>query len=719
MSKSNTQKHNLTNIDRQPFIVTNNDVLLKLNENKVAKSKNSIQTQYIDQTSSRTDIVPRYGVAVDLKTNKPINIQDKYLQRDQQFKSNSDINSDTNPNPNPNKKFRISRINVDSRYRNKDPKNVIEKFITLSNPFILTPNSNQIRINMPLNHGFNTDDYITITNIIPEKITLRASSLTLKKNSSYLYINHANHGFFGSNNLIRISNIQNANPTDYFIGNIPLSIINSTHNIILIETNGVLDYDNYMIDLKIYSNNDYNYTENSFDIEILTLNGIHIKYINASYPIDNNVLQGYHIVKEVSPRYIKIEVGALANNMDCSKALGNNDIIIGLIKSTISGYPEPDFYKFELKKTYYKVKKIKLVSTEIPNTEMLVKTAPSNLKNNTLYWQIQEDGEYTYSIDIMPGNYDAESLMYELVTRISKVKRRFGSYLDTNLYTEYCIPKIILNPFNNLFSIQIMSHIILEKNVSLINSTYTDGFRRIVLTHPNHNLNIGDQITISNAINVIHDINYDLYIPESVINTTHIVESITGINNYIIKLPKYNPITNHDADKTITDGGNAVNIIFPLNIRLLFDAKDTIGNILGFKNVGYDTSVTPFAKIITNTTPYVNSSNLNSVGLTDTNIPILNFRTYPYILMVSELFSSNINYRDSTGVFAKLFLTGNPGSIIYDQYVQITELLPASVTYLNELEFRFLTPDGVPYNFNGQEHSYTLEIYEEIDDRNL
>lgn len=82
--------------------------------------------------------------------------------------------------------------------------------------------------------------------------------------------------------------------------------------------------------------------------------------------------------------------------------------------------------------------------------------------------------------------------------------------------------------------------------------------------------------------------------------------------------------------------------------------------------------------------------------------------------MVSGVFSSNINYKESNGVFAKLFLTGNPGSIIYDQYVQITEDVPITNAFINEIDFKFLTPDGNLYNFNGQNHSYTLEIYEQL-----
>ena len=119
--------------------------------------------------------------------------------------------------------------------------------------------------------------------------------------------------------------------------------------------------------------------------------------------------------------------------------------------------------------------------------------------------------------------------------------------------------------------------------------------------------------------------------------------------------------------------------------------------------------------IFLTSTLYENSTNLNSVGQNNTNIPMLNFRTYPYILMVSELFSSTINYRVTSGVFAKLFLVGNPGSMIYDQYIQIEDTLIEAAQNLNELEFRFITPDGNSYNFNGQDHSYTIEIYEEND----
>ena len=680
-----------------PFLITDNDVKTEINK---------IKPKIInDEKNINQMLIPRYGTTVDLKTNKVSEQTDKYLTRDNIPKNNELIK----------KKYRISRIHIDSRYRNKDPQNIISNYITISKPFTFTKNSNVLKINMPLNHGLNINDYITISNVLPITITLRASSLSLKQNTTFLYINHSNHGFIGSNNIIRISGVQNADINNYFFGNIPLSIINTQHTIILIQSNGIIDYDNYYVDLGIYSNINFNYNETSFNIDILTLNGVNVSYINASYPISDEIYQGSQIISDIGSNYIKINLSVSANEMDDSSLIGNDNILIGVITFSNSGYANPDYYKFELKKTYYKVKKILLVSSEFPNSEMLIKNQPSNIKNNMLYWQIMNDGDYIYSISITPGNYDALNLQLELTKKISNIYRNFGSYLDTNLYYNSCIPNININPYNNIFSFQILSTITLSKNINLNTTINDDSHRRLNILHPYHNLNIGDIITISNAVNVVDDSGENLYIPQDIINNTQIIESITGINGYIIKIPKYNPTNNGGGYSNLINGGNAVSITFPLSVRLLFNTSDTIGDILGYKNVGEVTSITTFNKIITNKTMYINDSNLNSVGLINTNEPILNFTTYPYILTVSELFSSTINYRDSTGIFAKLFLTGNSGSMIYDQYVQILEYIPVVMSNLNELVFSFLTPSGDNYNFNGQDHSFTLEIYEELE----
>ncbi len=642
---------------------------------------------------------PRYGTTVDLKTNKVSQITDKHLTRDKLI-------------PNNDTKYRITRLNVDSRFRNKDPQNIISNYIKISNPFQLTQNSNILYIKMPTNHNLSVDSYITISNVQPFNFILRASALKFIQNSNLMYINHPKHGFLGSNNIIQISGVINSDPSNYFINNIPLSIINSQHIIEIVDT------DNYIIKLDIFSDSNFTYSENNFNIDVLTYNGVNIKYINSSYPITNDIQQGYQIIYESGINYIKVKLSVNATYSTPSNTfIGNNDILIGIISSTVNGYANPDYYIFNFK-THYKVKKIKLVSTEFPNTQMLINSIPASIQNNVFYWQICDDGDFIYSVNIQPGNYDSVSLTNELVKEINKTSRNFGQYLDPNLYNSNCISNIIINPNNNLFSIQILSIITLSKNIIISNETFDDNFKRVTITHPFHNLNVGDSITISGVIYLM-DINTDdnitYYIPDSIINNTFLIDSVIGINNYMIKLPKYNPNVELTNIHRSYRGGDAIVITFPLNIRLLFNYSNTFGRVLGFTNVGEESSITIFNKTITNNTLYYDATNINSVGLPNYNSPILNFTTYPYILMVSDIFNSTVNYKTSDGVFAKLFLTGNPGSMIYDQYVQINEDVISSISYLNELSFYFLTPDGKPYNFNGQDHSYTLEIYEQLD----
>ena len=698
-----------TNTNRtNSLIITDNDVKLELNSKNKNKNKNNNNNYTNNDTNNDNNIndnftIPRYGTTVDLKTNKVIDNIDKKTLRDKNISTKKTNN-------------RISRISIDSRNRNLDPKNIISNYITINKPFTFTKDSNILYIEMPINHNLKVDSNITITNVLPSINILRATSLQLKKNSKYIYINQPNHGFIGLTNVINISDVKTSNPNNYFFGNIPLTIINGEHNIILIETNGVLDYNNYLIDMGIYSDSDYTYTEDSFTINVMSLNGINLKYINASYPITNEIQQGYHKIIETGLNYIKIKLLNQSSKTSINKE-GNDNILIGVILSTTNGYPDPDYYAYDLKKTYYNVKKIKLVSTEFPNSELLVKNVPASLKNNSLYWNILDDGNYIYKININQGNYDALSLQTEITSQISLLKRNFGTYLNSSLYSEYLLPNIIINPSNSIFSMSIMSIVTLSNCVNVSTETYLDSNIRLIITHSNHNLNQLNSITLSGVIGIEDPISTSTvkyYIPLDIINKTHIIESINGINNYVIKLDKYNPTTIKTSEIDVLAGGNAIKILYPLSIRLLFNYNDTLGNILGFKNVSNELSFTNFEKTIANSTPYYSDSNLNSVGLPSYNTPVLQFKTFSYIYMVSEIFSSNINLRDSVGIFAKLFLTGNSGSFIYDQYVQIIDEVPNTFAFLNRLEFKFLTPDGRQYNFNGQDHSYTLELYEEL-----
>ena len=97
-----------SNRQKQPFLKTDNEVKIELNSKKKSSSSehNNI---YKEDDFNLTK--PRYGTSVDLKTLKTTDIIDRHKLRDQNISEN--ITKST--------KYKKSRINIDSRYRDIDP----------------------------------------------------------------------------------------------------------------------------------------------------------------------------------------------------------------------------------------------------------------------------------------------------------------------------------------------------------------------------------------------------------------------------------------------------------------------------------------------------------------------------------------------------------------------------------------------------------------------
>ena len=74
--------------------------------------------------------------------------------------------------------------------------------------------------------------------------------------------------------------------------------------------------------------------------------------------------------------------------------------------------------------------------------------------------------------------------------------------------------------------------------------------------------------------------------------------------------------------------------------------------------------------------------------------------------------SESLSTNNIKSIFAKLLLSDAPGNILYNQYVQLAEDIEYPIKTLNELEISFFSPDGSLFDFNGVEHSFTLEFYE-------
>jgi hypothetical protein len=138
---------------------------------------------------------------------------------------------------------------------------------------------------------------------------------------------------------------------------------------------------------------------------------------------------------------------------------------------------------------------------------------------------------------------------------------------------------------------------------------------------------------------------------------------------------------------------------------------------MGFRNVGDYNSITSWDYTIYNNTPYINDLLVDTVG---TPIPSSSINNYinlngdNYILIANPLFKNTVDTSSINGVFAKLLLAGLPGYILFNQYIQLGDEFKDNIQSLSELEFFFYTPDGTLYDFNGIDHSFTIEIYEKV-----
>ena len=612
-----------------------------------------------------------------------------------------------------NKYTRISRINIDSRHRNKESKNILDSKIQYlgNNPIDLvsnTVNDTDIVIHHD-GHTFSINDNIIIQGVKSKTITLD-NAITFTAGSSYAKINHINHGI--NFDTINTMNIEIANfignlnnDTDY--NNIPINQINGLQKIYAISTSSEIPNNNYYYIYmgSIIAGITDTYNLSSLVITFKDINGINLNLLNANYPISIDQLNGYHTIYYVEPNLYKIKLN-LNNNISVYSC-GGNSIWIGSILDFIEGYINNNFYKISLKKTFYNVSKIKLISTEFPNTEKVIKAIPSNKQNNMFYWKLQSDGDELYSITLPSGNYSINLLQTSMQTLIEAVKRNTLTIINQNIttysYYEYNKCSITLEPRTDTFSIQFLTTIFIPQAITFkAPSYYNDNTARLIINHPNHRLVVNIIITIINATNTDG-------IPQDVINNSFSIERVIDENTYEVKLPKYNTTS---SDLSVTNGGNSMGITFPVKSQLLFNLLDTVGNLIGFRNVGEPNSITNFNYISSNTDLYqydsIDSTNTyinNSINLSGDN----------YILMTSPIFKEVYNSGLIDNIFSKLLLAGEPSSILYNQFIQLGEIFTIPIASFSEWEVSFYDADGDLYNFGNLEHSYTLEIYEELD----
>jgi hypothetical protein len=64
-------------------------------------------------------------------------------------------------------------------------------------------------------------------------------------------------------------------------------------------------------------------------------------------------------------------------------------------------------------------------------------------------------------------------------------------------------------------------------------------------------------------------------------------------------------------------------------------------------------------------------------------------------------------------------LAGNSENFVYDQFVQLGSTFQEPIATLSNIRFSFYGPDNQLYNFNNIDHSFTIEIIEQLDELNI
>ena len=627
--------------------------------------------------------------------------------------------------------IKVSLLNIDSNYRNTQPKNINETNTVFlpDNPIITKKGSNLLKFNYP-NHNLNIGDFVTITNVESINKTI-LNSLFMFNSFNYLIIKiiHSvpkDYKSYIDNLEIDIKLLteldSNVDADTKFYGSIPINMLiglkkvttfqdileenfNMSTNILeKLKSSITPNIDTILQDDYIYNNFlfvklDFNFISNNnldlykinhvYNIRLTSINGIPLNFINADYPINYDKKQGKHEVANIENDYIYIYTKSKAYS---AGELGGSKISMFKILKTISGFPNAGEFSINLRNNFTNVVRIELVSSEFTFTDYVIKDGI----NNKLYWQHLDDGDKIYEIAIPSGNYSAANLIETVSTHLNNVER-ITSTPENRIYNNF---EVILNTFTNRLEIKAFSQTVLpnsitESTVIIDNKQYF----QLDIKHPNNFVETTDFITISNSETIGE-------IPKASINSIHQVYKINKTDQtYSIILLPFNKITSTSGQK----GGSSLKIRTTSKVRFLFNKQNTIGEILGFSNPGDIYSVTPFSSVISNTDSYVYPNDLDTVGNKSSISNILQFAgKNNYWLLYLNNFESVILNNGLESCFAKILLAGSQGDIIYNSFVNSPIEFDIPIPTISELNIKITDPQGNIINFENTDFSFTI-----------
>jgi hypothetical protein len=339
-------------------------------------------------------------------------------------------------------------------------------------------------------------------------------------------------------------------------------------------------------------------------------------------------------------------------------------------------YPKVNKFKSFLGKTFKNIKSIRLISTEFPNTEGVIKKDI----NNKVYWRNDEDedlGFPVYMITIRPGSYTATSLTKELIDKFGTKKRRDGTGqfhyfdvkidLDTDIVTlrSFIINDITNNPVST-----------------------SEGSGIVTITSPNHGFVNGELVEMIGVKKTGG-------IPSATLNGSF---NITFVNT-----SQFSYEVNINAIKSVSEGGNEVKTGKQAGMQLLWGIyKDVIGPLnLGYPNENSSDRMNTVLEdpFTTKTLQITDVSVGDPVVITSPNHGLLT-STNLVIIGITAGNPTEITISTSHGL--------ETGDEIIISDSDSTPLIDSTITY--KVTVTSVTKFTIPLNINTQGTTGTLKI---------
>ena len=641
-------------------------------------------------------------------------------------------------------------LNIDSTNRvTNSLLNISEYLMVKDYGLEFTNNANTFKIHFdtPLtNYNFNVNDFIILRGFKTYINNYQNLNFFFTNGSSTVIIDikpNFLEAISYTNITITIEGL-GINDTNGYWKNIPFQILNGLQKVYISAFNSDkrLAFD---LPIIFYSQNQNDTTlVSSCKITFNCLGNYPINLINANSPLTSTNLSNYLIVKEVQTNYMEI---ILTNTLSLNDNIildgywkndsfftGKN-VQIGKIQSFVQSYQSANNFSIFLNRTYVNVAEIKIISSELPNVQtningitssnqdinLIINSKPSvsyagtnsnisyNLTvNNRLYWEnILDSGIYYIELD--SGNYSYALLKQVIESKVSQTLRK-PIFPNDNLVMYNNIEVKFIEQINEsqftMYDIYNIPNSFIEFTDV---STSTQNAYKIKIYCIQHNLKIGDIVYISGSLDYF-------VIDNKYINSIQglIVSNVFNSSYFEITIKNINPINNVGNTK----GGFNIQMKKYAIFKLYFNFQDTFGELMGFKFVGYNSSITNYSNTFPNYTITNKQLYYNDIGTTlivNNNVPpqnlITNFANeqYTYLLLLADGLNNN-NNPNGPSYFYKFLISQPPGNYLFNTFVNSPVYFNPPIRNLNELKLTLVYPNGSLVNMGNLNYSLTFEI---------